>query len=402
MRILEGESLPNDAPGLVCLRFAVAAALTGTFSLFAAGLTFLWVALGGIAVGAWVAWAISWIQDRTSSRFGPESSSQIIVSVLIPFAAFLAAEGLHCSGILAAVAAGITMSGTAASERTPAATRMRGNAVWDIVQFAANGITFVLLGEQLPWVLTDAINAVEVIGHQNPWWLLVYALAINVGLALLRFLWVSVSLHFTFLRSHRHGAGGAKPNWRLVAAVSLAGVRGAVTLAGVLTLPLAMPNGSPFPARALAICLAAGVIVLSLVVASVGLPVLLNGIEMPAEAPAQTEEARARVAAAEAAIAGLQRSLRGFTENTEDADLFLAAASRITDFYRARIAEQSQDGEDAERARQVLGVERQLRVAALQAERDEVSRRVRERQLGSEARQKLVRELDLLEARYRA
>lgn len=402
MRILEGEALLNDASGLVCLRFAVAAALTGTFSLFNAGLTFLWVALGGIALGAGIAWTIASIQDWTSAHFGPESASQILVSVLIPFAAYLVAEGAHCSGILAAVAAGITMSATAASERTPAATRIRGDAVWDVVQFAANGIIFVLLGEQLPWVVEEAVATVELIGHRSPWWLLGYALAIDAGLALLRFSWVWVSLHFTLLRSHRREAGARSPNWRLIAAVSLAGVRGAVTLAGVLTLPVALPGGAPFPARALVICLAAGVIILSLAAASVGLPVLLKGIEMPAAPSLQVEEARARVAAAEAAIAGVQRSLRSLGEDSKDADLSLAAASRITEFYRGRIADQSQDGERAELARKALGIERELRLAALQAEREEIFRRIRERQLGNAVGQKIVRELDLLEARYRS
>jgi monovalent cation/hydrogen antiporter len=134
----------------------------------------------------------------------------------------------------------------------------------------------------------------------------------------------------------------------------------------------------------------------------VGITALLNGIEMPAEPPAQAEEARARVAAAEAAIEGVQRSLRGLTESSKDAGLSVAAASRIADFYRARIAEQSQDGDEADRARQILGIERKLRIAALHAERDEIFRRMRERELGAEAGQRLVRELDLLEARYRA
>jgi Na+/H+ antiporter len=402
MRILEGESLLNDASGLVCLRFAIAAALTGTFSFFNAGLTFLWVALGGIAAGVAVTWVITWVQDRTSARFGPESTSQILVSVLIPFTAYLAAEEIHCSGILAAVAAGVTMSATAASERTPATARVRGNALWDVVQFAADGIIFVLLGEQLPWVVNDAVETVHLIGHRSPWWLAVYALAINAGLLLLRFAWVWVSLQFTLFRQGRRADGKARPGWRLVATVSLAGVRGAATLAGILTLPLAMPDGLPFPARALAICLAAGVIVLSLVAASIFLPVLLKGVELPEEPPAHEEDARARVATAEAAIAGMQRSLREIAQGSKDAEVYLAAASRIMDFYRARIAEHSLQGEPAERARQTLGIERELRLAALQAERSEIFRRVRERQLGDEAARNLVRELDLLEVRYRA
>jgi Na+/H+ antiporter len=391
MHILEGESLLNDASGLVCLRFAVAAALTGKFSVLSAGLTFLWVSLGGIATGALIAYAIVWIQDKTAARLGAETGSQILVSLLIPFAAYLAAEEVHCSGILAAVAAGVTVSASVASERMPAATRMRGHAVWDIVQFAANGIIFVLLGEQLPWVLRGATDTVEQVGHESPWWILGWCLAITAGLSLLRFLWVWVSIRFTF-----RNRAAERPGWRLIAAISLAGVRGAVTLAGVLTLPLLMPDGSPFPVRELTICLAAGVIVLSLIAASAGLPVLLREVKMPPETQAQLEEDHARAAAAEAAIAAVRKVL----DKAEGDELCLAAAARITDFYRGRLEEQTQEQQG--RAREALVVERQLRLTALEAERAEIFRRMRERQLGDETGEKLIQDLDLLEARYRA
>jgi Na+/H+ antiporter len=109
MHILEGESLLNDASGLVCMRFAVAAALTGTFSLVDAFGTFLWVAIGGIALGVGVTWIITAAKNWVSRHFGEETASQILISLLIPFGAYLLAEHLHCSGILAAVAAGVTM-----------------------------------------------------------------------------------------------------------------------------------------------------------------------------------------------------------------------------------------------------------------------------------------------------
>src|SRR5690606_13218678 len=100
MHILEGESLLNDASGLVCLRFAIAAALTGTFSILDASLTFIQLALGGIAIGVGVTWAITWAKGKLSKTFGEESGSQILISLLIPFAAYLLAERFHCSGIL--------------------------------------------------------------------------------------------------------------------------------------------------------------------------------------------------------------------------------------------------------------------------------------------------------------
>lgn len=226
-------------------------------------------------------------------------------------------------------------------------------------------------------------------------------LAITGGLALLRYVWVWVSLHVTLFRTDPQGARAAAPNQRLVAAFSVAGVRGAVTLAGVLTLPLAMPNGAPFPARDLAIALAAGVILLSLVAASVGLPLLLTGIVMPAEPPQQAAEDRARVAAAEAAIVAVERALHTIPAGRADADAYVAAASQIIDLYRTRIAQRSQDGPDAATARQALALERELRIVALEAEREEVFRRIRAREVGSETGRALVRELDLLDTRYR-
>ena len=399
MHILEGESLLNDASGLVCVRFAIAAALTGTFSASSAALNFLWVAFGGLAIGVAVTMAVTWAKYRVSRRFGEEIGSQILVSLLIPFGSYLLAEHFHCSGILAAVAAGVTMSFAEISRQALPATRVRRNSVWDTIQFAANGIIFVLLGEQLPAILHGARQTVALTGHQNVWWLALYVLAINVGLAALRFVWVWISLRLTLLR---RGDAGQSPEWRLVAAMSFAGVRGAITLAGVLTLPLLAANGTPFPARDLAIFLAAGVIVTSLVVASIGLPLLLRGLKMPADASVQAEEDAARVAAAEAAIREIERVQHDLAAGRNDADLYASAGARIMDLYRERIEARSQEGEAAEAARREDGIERELRLAGLKAERAAIFRSARERRIGSATSSKLVRELDLLEARYRS
>ena len=146
MHLLEGEALLNDASGLVCFRFAVAAALTGSFSLYDAAVSFLWAASGGIAVGFGSTWTITRVKGWVDRRFGEESGSQILVSLLIPFASYLLAEQLHCSGILAAVAAGVTMSFVEASGKALAVTRIRRSTVWDMIQFTANGIIFIPAG----------------------------------------------------------------------------------------------------------------------------------------------------------------------------------------------------------------------------------------------------------------
>jgi len=168
MHILDGESLLNDASGLVCMRFAIAAALTGTFSLLDAVGTFLWLAIGGTAIGVGVTWIASAAKNWVSRHFGEETGSQILISLLIPFGAYLLAEHLHCSGILAAVAAGITMSYVEQGGQALPITRVRRTAVWDLVQFTASGIIFVLLGEQLPQLVIGAGQVVREAGHHEP------------------------------------------------------------------------------------------------------------------------------------------------------------------------------------------------------------------------------------------
>jgi Na+/H+ antiporter len=400
MHILDGESLLNDASGLVCMRFAVAAALTGTFSLPDAVGTFLWLAVGGIAIGVGVTWIAAVAKNWVSRHFGEETGSQILISLLIPFGAYLLAEHLHCSGILAAVAAGITMSYVEQGGQALPITRVRRSAVWDLVQFTASGIIFVLLGEQLPQLVTGAALVVREAGHHEPIWLVVYVVAISLALAVLRFIWVWTSLRFTLFRAALKGQNPYVPSWRLIAATSLAGVRGTITLAGVLTLPLTMNDGSVFPARDLAIFLAAGVIIVSLVAASVSLPFLLKGLELPPEPSQQEEEDRARIAAAEAAIQAIEQAQHHLGQGRSDADLYTDVGVRIMELYRQRIDGRSTTGKEASLARKIDEIERKLRLTGLRAERSEIYRIARARRLSDETSRKLVRELDLLESRF--
>ncbi len=400
MHILEGESLLNDASGLVCMRFAVAAMLSGSFVLQEALATFVWLALGGVAIGFVFTWAVSYTKQWITSRLGEDTSAQILISLLIPFGAYMLAEHFHCSGILAAVAAGVTMGFTEQTGQALAITRVRRAAVWDVVQFAANGVIFVLLGEQMPGLLSSASETVQATGHAEPWWLLVYVLAISLALAVMRFAWVWASLRLTLFRARRRGEPGPKVNWRLVTAMSLAGVRGAITLAGVLTLPLTLNDGTPFPARDLAILLAAGVILVSLLVASVGLPRVLRGLELPPEPSRQTETDRTRLAAAQAAIQAIEDAQHALGAGQADADLYTEASLRIMELYRARIDGRLESPESAATQRKLEQVERQLRLVGLRAERDEIYRRIRAREVEDEVGRKLVRDIDLMEARY--
>ena len=400
MHILEGEALLNDASGLVCLRFAIAATLTGAFSFADAALSFIWIAVGGVAVGFGITWSTAKTKEWIADHIGEETGSQILVSLLLPFASYLVAEWVHCSGILAAVASGLTLSAVEASGRARGKTRIRRNTVWDTIQFVANGVIFVLLGEQLPLILSTAGEIVRLTGHQEPWWLLVYVLAISVSLIALRFVWVWVSLSLTIFRDRLDRSKARRPHWRLVAAMSLAGVRGVITLAGVLTLPFVLNDGSPFPARDLAIFLAMGVIIVSLIAGSIGLPLLLRRLEMPGERSYQVEENQARVAAAEAAIAEVERIQLTPAADRQDAEVEKAAAARVMDFYRTRVEARSREGEAATLARGNEDAERRMRLAAIKAERSVIFGMLRAEQIGSETADKLVRELDLVEARY--
>lgn len=399
MHILEGESLLNDASGLVCMRFAVAAMLTGSFSITEAFFTFLWLAFAGIAIGIGVTIGVTRGKAFLARKLGEESGSQILISLLIPFGAYLLAEHVHASGILAAVAAGITMSYAENTAQSMALTRVRRTAVWDTAQFAANGAIFVLLGEQLPGIFSGAVENVQH-GETSPWWLLVYVVVIYAALAALRFLWVWVSWRVTMAQRRRQGEAVVKPSWQLIAAMSFAGVRGAITLAGILTLPLFLYDGSLFPARDLVIFLATGVIILSLVMASVSLPRLLRNIDLPIEDSNQREEDYARIAAAEAAIMAIERAQHSLASGRADADIYTDVANHIMELYRKRIDGRMQLGEEREEVARSEEIEKLLRITALRAERQEIHRLVRARRLESSIATKMVRDIDLLEARF--
>lgn len=401
MRILEGESLLNDASGLVCLRFAVAAALTGQFSLQDAALGFAWAAGAGVAIGVAVTLGVVRTKKWFTTHFGEESGSQIVVSVLIPFGAYLLAERAGASGIMAAVTAGVTMTFAEARDQTLPSTRLRRNSVWDMIQFAGNGIIFVLLGEQFPTIASDAAQTVMLSGHLNAWWLVIYVVAITAGLTALRFAWVWTSLRLTPLHQ-AEGKTVRSGDLRLVSAMSVSGVRGAITLAGILTLPLALSDGRPFPARDLAIFVAAGVILLTLLLATVALPMLLRGLELPSEPAALIAEDRARVALAKAALTAIEQTRERLVTAHEDYGAYDRAAGRVADLYREIIDARSHGGAAAREERRLERIERDLRLVAVKAQRNALNRLVQKREISGDLANRLLRELDLLETHYRA
>lgn len=396
MHILEGEALLNDASGLVCFRFAVAAAVTGQFSVATAAATFAWVALAGVATGVALTLGLSAGQRALGRRLGEESGSPILINLLIPFGAYLVAEHLKASGILAAVAAGITMSYVELSGRAHAVTRVRRDVVWDTVHFTLNGAMFVLLGEQLPDIISGALQSAASHGGERSLWRLAgIALAFSLGLTVLRFTWVWVSLRLTMLNARLQGQQPYKPRFRLVLATSLAGVRGAITMAGIISLPLALPG------RQLAIFLATAVILVSLLLASVALPPLLRSLELPSEPPDAAQEDLARREAALAAIAAIEHTDRGPLRRGDDAEIDASAVDHVRGIYEHRLAGSLDGNMDSRKVRMAEQAELAYRLTALKAERDTILALAREHRISDEMARKLLREIDLVEARYR-
>jgi monovalent cation/hydrogen antiporter len=399
--VLEGEALMNDASGLVALQFAVAAVLTGHFSAGDAAVRFLFMAIGGVLVGATVTWLFSRVRRRLL-RWGGEDepASQIALLLLLPFAAYLIAERVQVSGILAAVAAGMMMNIADVMKGSHITVRMQNVSVWGMVEFVFNGIIFLLLGLQLPRILGHARLDLSQAGGGELWHLLVYVLAITLALILLRFVWVWVSIRFVWLRTLRRGLPLVRVSKRLVWAASMAGVRGAITLAGVLSIPLLMRDGTPFPARDLIVFLATGVILATLVLGSISLPLLLKDLRLPGEDPRVREERLARGLTAEAGIRGATEAQARIEAGEDEAGVALIsrAAARVVADYQQRLAAAGEEGELPVQARRESECERSLRLAAVRAEREALNALRKSRRVNDETMRLLQREIDLAEA----
>ncbi len=393
--ILEGESLFNDASGLVCFNFAVAAAVTGSFSLADAGVSFIEMAAGGIFAGVVIALGASVVYRWLTRWIGEEPGTPVLISILIPFAAYLTAERLKLSGVLAAVAAGISVHYAHLIRHSSAVTRMRQSAIWEMLEVALNGIIFVLLGEQLPGILAGVPDIARNIGLPSPWLLAGYVAAITAALIVLRFIWTWVSFEAARLTSFLRHKPWRRPSTRTMVFAAFAGVKGAITLAGILTLPFVLADGSEFPVRKLAIFIAMGVIMLSLITASVALPIIGRELKPVEDASGVEREREARRIAAEAAIRRVEAVLKQASE--EEAEGEAEAAGRIIERYRRRIERGGGAGDEAARLAKLAEEERRLGLVALDAERDELYRLRLARKISDHTHRRLVREIDLAE-----
>ncbi|WP_250547951.1 Na+/H+ antiporter, partial [Serratia marcescens] len=193
MGVLEGEALMNDASGLVSLKFAIAVAMgTMVFTVGGATLEFLKVAIGGLLAGVAVTWTYSKSLRVMSRWSGDDPATQIVFLLLLPFASYLIAEHIGVSGILAAVAAGMTISQSGVIRNAPLAMRLRANSVWAMLEFVFNGMVFIMLGLQLPGILETSILQAELDPTIQTWYLFADVATIYAALLVLRFTWLWV------------------------------------------------------------------------------------------------------------------------------------------------------------------------------------------------------------------
>lgn len=401
MRMLQGEALMNDASGLVTFKFALAAAITGVFSITDASLTFILVAVGGLAVGVVLSWLVGRFRSWMITRGWDDPATHVVFMLLLPFAAYVLAERLEVSGILSAVAAGMMQSWVDLLPRQTS-TRLLNRSVWTLLEFAFNGLIFLLLGLQLPDIVS-AVTHDEVTLWPTLLWRCLDVLAIFVVLAVLRYIWVrSVWRLMVQLRRWRGRADGSlELSTRSTLLLTVGGVRGAVTLAGTLSVPMLIAAGVAFPERDLLIFIAAGVILLSLVVASVCLPLLLRGLVSAPDLQLKREVREAWKLTAQAAIQTLENEdIPGATGSPDAAQAVLATEvkSRIMSEYRHRLEIFNDTAEAQALAFQMDQLEKRMRINALRAQRLELYSLHRHRKIGDDVLRLILAELDLNEA----
>jgi CPA1 family monovalent cation:H+ antiporter len=296
--ILSGESLLNDATGLVAFKFALAAVVVGGFSIGRMAAAFSLLSLGGFGVGLGVGYGIGRLRDLLRSLRVSDAPIETTLSLMTPYAAYLLAERFGVSGVLSVVAAGL-YSGWRDPVRMDVDARQTAFGVWTLFIFWLNGIAFVLLGLQFP-SLFEAVSRQFTTVH------LIGLTAAVAGTAMVaRIVWVFPGTYLPFLLpSVRARETPSPPSGVLV--VGWAGMRGTVTLAAALSIPLLLPDGSPFPGRDIVLFLAFGVIATTLVVQGTTLEALIRALGIHEDASRPGEERLARMAAVEAGLAALR------------------------------------------------------------------------------------------------
>jgi monovalent cation/hydrogen antiporter len=397
--ILEGESLVNDATGIVAYRVAVAAVVTGAFSIWEAGLQFVVGAAGGIAAGFAVGWIVVWARRHLSE----DPSVQNTVSLLTPFVAYLAAEELphslwemlhvlygfpgelHFSGVLAVVTTGLYL-GRKGPYIISSGTRLQGYATWELITFLLNGLIFILIGLQLR-------SVVEGLAEYTAGQLVSYALLISLAVILVRMIWVFPATYVPRWASRRIRERDPSPPWRSVSVVAWTGMRGVISLAAALALPLQTAAGALFPDRDLIIFLTFCVILATLVIQGLSLPVLIRALGLEDDHIGEKEETHGRIQIAEAALQRLD-------ELADEGWVREDTTERIRGLYayrRNRFASRF-DG-DLEGVEERSAAYQRLMVELLAAQRLRLITMRDEGSIGDEIMHRIERDLDLEESR---
>ncbi len=379
--ILEGESLVNDATALVALQFAVAAVMSGGFSIGGAALRFVWVSAGGIAFGLLVGLIIRWVH-----RHLDDPPVQITISLLTPFAAYLPAERLHFSGILATAAVGMYL-GWHSPLIVRARYRLQAFAFWEMVVFLLNGFVFITIGLQLPRILlgirSDSLGT-----------LINEGLLISGAVVLVRIAWVFPAAYLPRLFSKKLRARDPFPSWQQIALVAWAGMRGVISLAAAFALPFVLIDGSAFPGRDYILFFTFCVILVTLVFQGLTLPFVVRKLGLKDDGSTDEEERRARLAANKAALEQLGNAA-GNEDYRED------VIDRLRAEYDDRIAQLelcAQSPEDCSGGIATPQYQR-LQQIALNVERQTIIALRNQRVINDIALRRIQRDLDLAEAR---
>jgi monovalent cation/hydrogen antiporter len=378
--LVEGESLVNDGTALVLYRVAVTAAVAGSFSMWDASWRFAWSVVGGIGIGLVVGYCVTAVRRRLDNP-----PVEITISLITGYLAFIPASAAEASGVLAAVTAGIYL-GWRTPELTSVQTRLQGIAVWEIFTFVVNALLFALVGLQLTAIL-DALTGFS--AGTLVW----YAVLVTGTVIAVRLLWVPVfillpKILFGLLPTERRTPiGGA-------VVVGWSGMRGAVSLAAALAIPLTTDAGSPFPQRDLIIFLTFCVILGTLVLQGLSLPAVIRALGLEPDHAEEAEDAKARIHAADAALARLEELL------AEDwvADETAERLRGLYGFRRNRFASRFDEESDGAIETQSQNYQR-LRRELLDAERAAVNQLGREGVISGDVVNRVRRDLDLEDAR---
>jgi CPA1 family monovalent cation:H+ antiporter len=378
--VLSGESLVNDATALVAYQFAVAAMVTGQFSLGTAVLRFVLIAVGGLVVGLVIAIVARAIHQRLD-----DPPVQIAISLLTPFLAYLIADRLTASGVLAVVTAGIYLGWY--SPTLTARFRLQAVTFWEIVAFLLNCFVFVVIGLELPEIRRQ-------LGHESPLGLIIYGMLISATVVLVRIAWVFPASYLPRWLSSRFRRHNPAPPWRHNLIVAWAGMRGVVSLAAALALPIAMMNGQPFPGRSYILFLTFCVILTTLVFQGLTLPLLIRKLGVEDDGVIDSEEREARLRANEAAVDFIEQ--KALDERYPD-DVMV----RVRAEYCDRIAQlnaccQESGNPGGEVATPIY---QRLQRGALQIERETIIALRNSQAINDEALRHIQRDLDLAEAR---